>query len=85
MGHKLVGYLYKFNEGFLKNYSEKSNEGHFLEVGVNYPESLYKPHNDLSFLLEIKKVDKVKNLATNLHDKKEYIINIRNLKRVLKH
>ena len=31
------------------------------------------------------KIEKVEKLVTNLHDKKEYAIHIRNLKRVLNH
>ena len=28
----------QFNEAFIKNYNEESDEGHFLEVVVQYPE-----------------------------------------------
>ena len=54
--------LSEFNEDFLKSYNEKSNEGYFFEVDVQYLENLDETHNDLSFLLEIKNFDKVKNL-----------------------
>ena len=30
---------------FIKNYNEKSNEGDFLEVDVQYPKQLYELHN----------------------------------------
>ena len=30
----------QFNEDFIKNYNEESNEGHFLEVDVQYLEKL---------------------------------------------
>ena len=30
---------------FIKNYNEKSNEGYFLEVDVQYPKQLYELHN----------------------------------------
>ena len=29
-----------FNEDFIKNYNEESDEGYFLEVDVQYPEKL---------------------------------------------
>ena len=31
----------QFNEDFMKNYNEESNEGYFLEVDVKYPEKLH--------------------------------------------
>ena len=42
-------------------------------------------HNDLSFLLERMKTEKVEKLVANLHDKTEYVIHIRNLKQALNH
>ena len=39
----------QFNKDFIKNYSEESDEGYFLEVDVQYPEKLHEPHNDLPF------------------------------------
>ena len=77
--------LSEFNEDFIKSYNEKSNEGCILEADIQYPENLHEPHNDLPFLPEIIKVDKVKKLVANFQDKKEYILNIRNLKQALNH
>ena len=31
----------QFNEHFIKNYDEKSDEGYFLEVDIQYPEKNY--------------------------------------------
>ena len=42
-------------------------------------------HNDLPFLLERKKIKKIEKLVTNLYDKSEYVIHIKNLKQALKH
>ena len=39
----------QFNENFMKDYNEESNEGYFLEVDVQYVEKLYGLHNDLAF------------------------------------
>ena len=36
--------------------------------------------NDLPFLLERMKIEKVEMLVANLHDKTEYVTHIRNLK-----
>ena len=46
----------QFNEDFIKNYSEESDEGSFLEVDVQYLEKLHKLHNDLIFSPERMKI-----------------------------
>ena len=74
----------QFNEDFLKNYSKESCDGYFLEVDVQYLEKLYELHNGLPFLRERIKTDNFKKLVTNLHDKIECIIHIKNLKQSLK-
>ena len=48
-------YLSDFNEEFIKNYNEDSDEGYFLEVDIEYPKQLWSSHKDLSFLPERKK------------------------------
>ena len=40
----------QLNEDFIKNYNEKSDEGYFLEVGVQYPQKLQEFLMDLPFL-----------------------------------
>ena len=74
----------QFNEDFLKNYNEESDTGYFLEVDVQCTEKLHELHNDLQVLLERMKIEK-ENLVVNLHDKTEYVIQIRNLKQALNH
>ena len=59
-----------------------SDEGHFLENDVQYPEKLHDLHPDLPERMEIEEVEK---LAANLHDKEGHVIRIRNLKEVLNH
>ena len=73
----------QFNEYFIKKYNEESNKGYFLEVDVQYREKLHELHNELPFLPERIKIEKVEKLVTNLHDKTEYVIHIRNLKKAL--
>ena len=75
----------QFNEDFIKNYNEESDEGYFFEVDVQYLEKLHELHNDLPFLPERMKIEKVEKLVANLHDKTEYVIHIRNLKQALNH
>ena len=76
---------YQFNEDLIKNYNEESDEGYFLEVDLQYLEKLHELHNDLLFLTERMKIEKVEKLVANLHDKTEYIIHIRSLKEALNH
>ena len=45
----------QFNEDFIKNYNEESDEGYFLEVDAQYQEKLHELHNDVPFLPERKK------------------------------
>ena len=75
----------QFNEDFIKKYNVESDEGYFLEADVQYLENLQELYNDLPFSPERMKIEKVEKLVANIHDKTEYIIHIRNLKRALHH
>ena len=75
----------QFNEDFIKNNNEESDERYFLEVEVHYLKKLHEFHNHLPFLPERVKIKKVEKLVANLHDKTEYLIHIRNLKQALNH
>ena len=59
----------QFNEDFIKSYQ--------------YPEKLYNLRNDLPFLP--KRTKKVQKIVTNLPDKNEFFMHIRNLKHALKY
>ena len=50
---------YQFNKDFIKGYNKEKNEGHFLEVDVQYPEKLHDLHNDLRERMKIQKVEKL--------------------------
>ena len=71
----------KFNEDFIKSYNEKSDKGYFLKVYIQYAEKLHELHNGLPFLPERMKLKQVDEFVTNLHNKTEYVIHIRNLKK----
>ena len=61
----------QFNENFIKSYNDASDAGYFLEVDVQYSEKIHNLHNDLFFLPERMKIEKVQKHVANLHDKKK--------------
>ena len=56
----------KFDEKFIKNYDENSDEGYILEVDVEYPKNLHKLHSDLPFVLERMKINKCTKLVCTI-------------------
>ena len=67
----------QFDEDFIENYNEESDKGYFFKVGVQYIKKLHERHNDLVFLPERMKTEKVENLVANL--KTEYVIHLTNV------
>ena len=53
----------QFNEDFIKNYNEDRDEEYSLEVDFQYSVKLDDHHNELPFLSEIMKIEKVEKLA----------------------
>ena len=51
-GFKWLEETSQFSEDFIENYNEKSDEGYFLKVNVQYPEKLHNLRKDLPFLPE---------------------------------
>ena len=84
-GFKWIKKFYKFNEDFIKNFDEDSNKGYILEVDVEYPKNLLNFHGDLPFLAERKKTKTFNKLVCNIHDKENYVVDIRVLKQALNH
>ena len=89
-GFQWVEVLSQFNEDFINDYDENSDEGYFLEGDVEYPKNLFSLLNDLSFLPECNKIKKLlvipsNKLTCNVHDKEDYVVHIRALKRALNH
>ena len=66
-------HLSDFNEEFLKNSDENSDEGFFL----------FGSHKELPFLPERRKLEKVEKLVCSIEDKEKYVIHIRALKQAL--
>ena len=59
----------QFNEDFIKNCNQESDERYFLEVDVQYHEKLHEHHNDLPFLPERMNTEKFGKFIANLHEK----------------
>ena len=53
----------QFNEDFMKNVNQETDEGYFIEVDVQYPRKLHELHNDLPFLPKRMKIEKIKKIA----------------------
>ena len=58
---------------------------YFLEVDVQYYEILHELSNDLPFLPERIKTEKIEKLVANLNEKTEHVLHIRNSKQALIH
>ena len=50
---------------------KQSNQQYFLEVDIQYLQSLHSQHSDLPILPERIKIEKLEKLIGNLHDKTE--------------
>ena len=50
----------EFHEDFIESYNEESDEGHFLKDDVPSLENLHELRNDLPFLTERIKIEKLK-------------------------
>ena len=55
-----------------KSYNGESDEGYFREVDVQYLEKLHDLHNDLPFLPDRMKIERIEKLVADLHDKTKY-------------
>ena len=71
----------EFNEDFIKSYDDESEEGYFLDVDVQYPENLHNLYNDLPFLSERMKIEKVEKHVEIFQDKDDYFIHIKKFKK----
>ena len=77
--------MLKFDEDFIKNYDEDSDNGYIFEADVEYPKNLHNLRIDLPFLTKIMKINKCNKLVYNVYDKNNYVVHIRSLKQALDH
>ena len=72
-----------YDEEFIKNYDEDSDQGYILEVDVEYPEIIRMSHSDLAFLPERMKIKKCTKLICTIQNKENHVIHIRALKQAI--
>ena len=63
---KWVEDIPKFDESFMKNHSDENDEGYYFQFVAQCPEKLYGLQNDLLYLPERMKNEKVESLTANL-------------------
>ena len=84
-GFKWVNDVSRFTPDEIGRLAKHDSKGYLLEVDVKYPKELHDLHNELPFMCEKMKINKVEKLVSNLYDKKKYVIHIRALDQALKH
>ena len=67
---KWVGDVGRFTPEKTGRLAKRGSKGYLLEVDVKYPKELHDLHNDLPFMCEKMKINKVEKLVPNLHDKR---------------
>ena len=68
----------------VRELAARTDKGYLLEVDVSYPRELHDSYNDLPFMCERIKINRVKKLVPNLHNKRNYVIHIQALNQALK-
>ena len=63
----------EFDESILKSYNEESDEWYFVEVDIQFLETVNSLHNGLPILPERMKIEKIEKLVANLHSKAQYV------------
>ena len=84
-GFKWVDDVSRFTPDEIGRFVKRCSKGYLLEVNVKYPGRLHDLHNDLPFMCEKMKINKVEKLVPNLYDEKNYVIHIRTSDQALKH
>ena len=64
--------------------SVEIDKSYFLKVDVQYTKKVHELDNDLPFLTERMKIEKVRKHVANLHDKTKYITHLKKLKTSIK-
>ena len=54
------------NPNEISELSTREDKGYLLEVDISYPQELHDEHNDLPFMCERMKINRVEKLVPNL-------------------
>ena len=84
-GFKYENDLSIFTLDFIENCNEESETGYLLYVDVEYPKNFRESHEDLPFLPNRMKVNKVNKLLCNEYDKNKNSVHVHALKQALNH
>ena len=79
-GSESVKNTSQFRDDFIKNYNQDSNTRYSLELGVQYPKKYIK----ITMIYHFTRKDKNEKLCS-LNCKKEYVVDIKTLKKALNH
>ena len=82
---KWVNDVSRFTPDEIDVLAKHGSKGYLLEVDVKYPGGLHDLHNNLSFMCEKMKINKVEKLVPDLYDEKNCVIHIRASDQALKH
>ena len=69
-GFKWVNNLSRFTPDEIGRLAKHGSKGYLLDVNVKYPKELHNLHNDLLFMCEKMKINKVEKLVPNLYYKR---------------
>ena len=65
--------------------AKDNSKGYLLQADVKYPKKLHDLHNDLPFMCEKMKINRVEKLVPNLQEKETYVVHVKALNQALKH
>ena len=69
----------------VRELATRTDKGYLLEVDVSYLRELHDSHDNLPFMCDQMKINRVEKLVPNLHNKQNYVIHIRVLDQALAH
>ena len=72
-------------KGNISELAKDPEKGYLLKVDVSDLHDLHNLHNDLPFMCEKRKINRVQKLVSNLYNKKKYVIHFMALYQALKH
>ena len=72
-------------KGNTSKLANEAGKGYLLEVDISCPNNLHNLHNDVLFMCDKVKVNRIQKLVLNLYNNKKYVFPISALNQALKH